>query len=373
MSADETAITIVLGTRPEIIKLAPVIDACEQSDVGYSVIHTGQHYSDELDTVFFDQLELPTPDHNLAIGSGSHSSQTGAMIGAIEEVLLDESPDVVLVQGDTNSVLAGSVAASKLDCEVGHVEAGLRSFDRSMPEEINRVFADHAADHLFAPTEQAAQYLREEGIPVERITVTGNTIVDAVTCYRDLAAEKSRVLDSHDLSPDEFCLLTAHRAENVDDPERFSSLLRGVAEFAARSGFDVIYPVHPRARDRIDAFDIDVPDEVRLTEAQDFLDFLRLESTARLVFTDSGGVQEEACILGTPCVTLRDNTERPETVAVGANRIVGVEPAEIVAGAREALDTPTDWENPFGDGRSAERILDAVGLGPVVSVEGVTG
>ena len=373
MSETDTAVTIVLGTRPEIIKLAPVIDACEEHGVGYSVVHTGQHYSEELDAVFFDQLELPAPEHNLAIGSGSHSGQTGAMIGAIEQVLLDERPELVLVQGDTNSVLAGSIAASKLDCDLGHVEAGLRSFDRSMPEEINRVLADHAADYLFCPTEQAALYLREEGIPVERIDVTGNTIVDAVTSYRDLAAEKSRVLDNHDLTPNEFCLLTAHRAENVDDRERFSSLLRGVSRFARKSELDVVYPIHPRAKERIAEFDMTVPDEITLTDAQDFLDFLRLESTAKLIFTDSGGVQEEACILGTPCVTLRDNTERPETVEVGANRVVGVDPETVVAGARAALDAPTDWENPFGDGRSAERILDIAGVGPTVLSEEVSG
>lgn len=373
MSASDTAVTIVLGTRPEIIKLAPIIYACEQRGVGYSVLHTGQHYSEELDAVFFDQLELPTPEYNLEIGSGSHSGQTGTMIGRIERVLLDEEPEIVLVQGDTNSVLAGSIAASKLDCELGHVEAGLRSFDRDMPEEINRVLADHAADYLFAPTEQAALYLREEGIPVERIEVTGNTIVDAVTCYRDLAAEKSMVLETLDLVSDEFCLLTAHRAENVDDRERFESLLNGVACFAEKSSLNVVYPVHPRARERIAAFDFEIPPEIRLVEAQDFLDFLRLESAARLVFTDSGGVQEEACILGTPCVTLRDNTERPETVEVGANRVVGVTSESVVAGAKEALDHTTDWKNPFGDGHSAERILDVIGLESAASVEGVTG
>ncbi len=373
MSAGDTVLTIVLGTRPEIIKLAPVIDACERHDIEYSVIHTGQHYSDELDAVFFDQLELPAPEYNLEIGSGSHSGQTGAMIGAIETVLLDEQPALVLVQGDTNSVLAGSIAASKLDCELGHVEAGLRSFDRSMPEEVNRVLADHAADYLFAPTEQAALYLREEGIPVERIDVTGNTIVDAVTCYCDLAAEKSSVLDTYDLLPNEFCLLTAHRAENVDDRERFSSLLDGVARFARETELDIVYPVHPRAKERIEAFGMNVPAEIQLIESQDFLDFLRLESTAKLVFTDSGGVQEETCILGTPCVTLRDNTERPETVDVGANRVVGISPENVVAGAREALDTPTDWENPFGDGKSAERILDIVGVSSSMSIEEVPG
>jgi UDP-N-acetylglucosamine 2-epimerase (non-hydrolysing) len=370
---DGTAVTIVLGTRPEIIKLAPIIDVCEARGVAYSVVHTGQHYSEQLDTVFFDQLELPVPDHNLGVGSGSQSAQTGAMIVAIESVLLDEQPELVLVQGDTNSVLAGAIAASKLDCEVGHVEAGLRSFDRSMPEEINRVLADHAADYRFAPTEQAASYLREEGISDEQIHVTGNTIVDAVTGYRDLAAEKSDVLEALDIDAGEFCLLTAHRAENVDDRERFEDLLDGVARFARESNLGVVYPVHPRADERLGAFDIEVPTELTPIDAQDFLDFLRLESTAKVVFTDSGGVQEETCILGTPCVTLRDNTERPETVAVGANRVVGIDPENIVAGARDALDSPNDWENPFGDGKSAERILDIAGLGPATSVGEVGG
>jgi UDP-N-acetylglucosamine 2-epimerase (non-hydrolysing) len=370
---DGTAVTIVLGTRPEIIKLAPVIDACEERGIAYSVVHTGQHYSEELDTVFFDQLELPAPDHNLGVGSGSQSEQTGAMIPAIEAVLLDEGPELVLVQGDTNSVLAGAIVASKLDCAVGHVEAGLRSFDRTMPEEVNRVLADHAADYRFAPTEQAAGYLREEGISDESVHVTGNTIVDAVTGYRDLAADKSDVLETLGLEPDEFCLLTAHRAENVDDRERFESLLDGVARFARESAFNVVYPVHPRAAERLEAFDIGMPGEITPIDSQDFLDFLRLESTAKLVLTDSGGVQEETCILGTPCVTLRDNTERPETVAVGANRVVGVDPESVVAGAREALDTPNDWPNPFGDGHSAERILDIAGLGPATSVGEVGG
>src|SRR5699024_2750535 len=317
----DAAVAIVLGTRPEIIKLAPVIDVCEKRDIPYIVVHTGQHYSAELDSVVFDQLELPAPEYNLGVGSDSHSAQTGAMIEDIESVLLDERPELVLVQGDTNSVLSGSIAASKLDCALGHVEAGLRSFDREMPEEINRVLADHAADHLFCPTDRSADYLREEGIPNDRIAVTGNTIVDSVTGYSDLAAAKSDVLETHGLSPDEFCLLTAHRAENVDDPDRFPSLLSGVARFACEADLDAIYPIHPRARDRLETAAIDVPPEITLVEPQDFLDFLRLETTAKVIFTDSGGVQEEACILGTPCVTLRDNTERPETVSVGANRV----------------------------------------------------
>ncbi|PSP90525.1 UDP-N-acetylglucosamine 2-epimerase (non-hydrolyzing) [Halobacteriales archaeon QS_4_69_34] len=363
MSAGETDLGIVLGTRPEIIKLAPVINAAERRGAEYTVIHTGQHYSRTLDGVFFEQLELSPPAYNLDVGSDTHAAQTGAMVAEIERALLGETPETVVVHGDTNSALAGSVAASKLDTTLSHVEAGLRSFDRTMPEEVNRVVADHAADHLFAPTADSAATLREEGIPDERITVTGNTIVDAVTRHRDLAERKSTVLAEFGVAPGDFFLLTAHRAENVDDRDRFERLLAGVAECAATAEQPVIYPVHPRAAERIEAFDLDVPAGIRLVEPQSFLDFLRLETAARLVFTDSGGIQEEACILGTPCITLRDNTERPETVSVGANRVIGVEPDAIVAGARAAARAPRGWENPFGDGRAAERILDTVGIG----------
>ena len=356
-----SAITFVLGTRPEIIKLSPVIRACEQRSVSFSIIHTGQHYSDELDSVFFEQLQLPTPEYNLQVGSSTHGEQTGAMIADVESVLEDEQPEVVLVQGDTNSVLAGTIAATKMDgIDVGHVEAGLRSFDRDMPEEINRRVADHASDHLFPPTETSRDQLLEEGLPDEWITVTGNTIVDAVQQNVEIAHERSDVLSELGIDC-EFALLTAHRAENVDDPERFQSLLDGVARAASERSLPVVYPIHPRAEKRIEEFDLKVPPEVQLVEPQNFLDFLVLEDDATIVFTDSGGVQEESCILQTPCVTLRDSTERPETVEVGANRIVGVQPDDIVEGATRMLDVPPDWENPFGDGIAAERILETLG------------
>lgn len=213
MSGESPEVTLVLGTRPEIIKLSPVIHELEQRDVPYSLVHTGQHYSDNLDTVFFEQLELPTPDHHLGVGSGSHGAQTGEMLAGVEEILLDEQPDTVLVQGDTNSVLAGAIATSKLDADLGHVEAGLRSFDREMPEETNRVVADHVADYLFAPTDQSKEYLLEEGLPASRIYVTGNTVVDALYRNRDLAARKSSVLTDLGLVEGEFFLMTAHRAE----------------------------------------------------------------------------------------------------------------------------------------------------------------
>jgi UDP-N-acetylglucosamine 2-epimerase (non-hydrolysing) len=353
-------LALVLGTRPEIIKLSPVIRACERRSVPYTLIHTGQHYSDDLDTVFFEQLDLPEPDYNLGAGSGTHGQQTGRMLIDIEAALQSEEPDVVLVQGDTNSMLAGALATSKLDPAIGHVEAGLRSFDREMPEEINRVVTDHIADYLFAPTESTRSLLLEEGIDDERIHVVGNTIVDAVLANRELAAERSTVLADMGLSRGGFILLTAHRPENVDDPERLDRLLEGAASVARMLDIPVIYPIHPRTKDRLDSFAITVPDVIRLIEPLDFLDFLRLEDTALLAITDSGGVQEETCILHTPCVTVRDSTERPETVEVGANTIVGVNPDAVRDGAREMISRDTDWENPFGDGTAAEQILDLI-------------
>jgi len=353
-------IAIVLGTRPEIIKLAPVIRECEQRDVEYTVIHTGQHYSDSLDSVFFEQLELPTPDYNLEVGSQSHGQQTAAMIAGIEKILLDDDPDTVLVQGDTNSVLAGTIATDKLDIDLGHIEAGLRSFDRSMPEESNRRATDHLADYLFAPTGDAGHFLRQEGITDERIFVTGNTVVDAVQQNKDLAHEKSNILTELILSEEDYGLMTAHRAENVDDKSRFRDLLEGARRVAARLDIDVIYPIHPRAEKKRKEFNLDVPEGVRLIEPQDYLDFLQLESNAKIILTDSGGVQEEACILDVPCITMRGNTERPETIDVGANMLVGTDPTEIAHGANRMRNAAGRWENPFGDGTAAAHILEVV-------------
>jgi len=351
-------IALVLGTRPEIIKLAPVVRVCRDAGVPFSIVHTGQHYSETLDSVFFDQLELPDPDYNLGVGSGSHGEQTGEMLIRIERTLREISPASVLVQGDTNSVLAGAIAVSKMDATLGHVEAGLRSFDRRMPEETNRVVADHVADRLFAPTEGSGRQLREEGIDESRITVTGNTIVDAVRRNRALAREKSDVLAELGLDGREFFLMTAHRAENVDTEARFRAMLEGVGRAAAEHGVEVVYPIHPRAEERLAEFDLDLPDRIRTVEPLEYLDFLRLQSAAALILTDSGGVQEEACILGVPCVTMRDSTERPETIEVGANALCPPDADGIVAGVAEMRTRTGGWENPFGDGHAAERIVD---------------
>ena len=356
----DSTVGFVLGTRPEIIKLAPVIQECHRRGVDTHVIHTGQHYSDSLDTVFFRQLGLSPPDTNLEIGSDDHGAQTGAMLAGIEKELQDIEPMVVFVQGDTNSTLAGALAGSKMDVDVAHVEAGLRSFDDDMPEETNRVIIDHISDYLFPPTAETAALLRDEGISTDRITVTGNTIVDAVQTYDDEAASKSRILSELGVSEGQFDLLTAHRAETVDDREAFERILSGVARAATQAEQEVIYPIHPRAEDRLEEFGIAVPDKVRLIEPLGFFDFLRLESTADLVFTDSGGVQEETSILGTPCVTLRYGTERPETAFVGANCVAGREPSSITAAATQMRGKAEDWTTPFGDGTAATQILDAV-------------
>ncbi|UWG50182.1 UDP-N-acetylglucosamine 2-epimerase [Halalkaliarchaeum sp. AArc-CO] len=353
-------LAIVLGTRPEIIKLAPIVRECVRTGADFTLVHTGQHYSDTLDSVFFDRLELPDPDYNLGVGSGSHAEQTGEMLIEVGQVLERESPDVVFVQGDTNSVLAGAIATSKLEAKLGHVEAGLRSYDREMPEETNRVVADHVADYLFAPTDQSKENLLREGIPESRITVTGNTVVDALYRNREIARRKSTVLSDHGLEGREYFLMTVHRAENVDEESRFRKILEGADRAAARHGVELIYPIHPRARERLDRFGIDVSDRIRLVEPLDYLDFLRLEASASVILTDSGGVQEEACVLGVPCVTMRDSTERPETVTVGANRLSSADPERIVRTVDEMLGMDRDWENPFGDGTAGKQILREV-------------
>jgi len=355
-----TELAFILGTRPEIIKLSPVIRGCEQHGVDHVVVHTGQHYSESLDDVFFEQLELAEPDVNLGVGSGPHGEQTGEMLRGVEQTLTDAAPDVVVVQGDTNSALAGALAASKMAPEVAHVEAGLRSFDRSMPEETNRVLIDHAADYLFAPTAKSEEYLVREGISEVQITVTGNTVVDALDRIRDVARRESTALDDLGLAADRYLLMTAHRQENVDDPDRFRSLLDGAARAGREHEMEVIYPIHPRARGRLEEFGIDVPGPVRTVEPQDYLDFVRLLSTAAAVLTDSGGIQEEACVLGIPCVTMRDNTERPETTEVGANRLSSCDPDRISRAVTEMLDADGAWENPYGDGDAATRILRAL-------------
>ena len=264
------------------------------------------------------------------------------------------------MEGDTNSVLAGALSATKLHIKVGHVEAGLRSYDRQMPEEINRILADHCSDYLFAPTEKAKSILLGEGIPEQKIFVTGNTIVDAVYQNLQIASEKGNALDNLHLKPKEYFLVTLHRQENVDNRTRFTSILEGLERVAEKFQQPIVYPIHPRARSRMSEFDL-ASKKINLIDPVDYLSFLQLETNARLVLTDSGGVQEEACILRVPCVTLRDNTERPETIEVGSNILAGASPDKILECTELMLSRETKWENPFGDGKAGKRIVDILG------------
>ncbi|MEM3587224.1 MAG: UDP-N-acetylglucosamine 2-epimerase (non-hydrolyzing) [Nitrososphaerales archaeon] len=350
-------ISIVLGTRPEIVKMSPIIRECERLRLDYFILHTGQHYSYNMDRVFFEQLRLPKAKYNLNVGSGSHAEQTGKMMIGIERVLQREMPDVILVEGDTNTVLAGALAAVKLGVKVGHVEAGLRSYDMRMPEEVNRILTDHCSDYLFAPTDKSKQILIKEGISKEKIFVTGNTIVDAVFQNLEISNCRRNVLKNLGLNSGDYFLVTIHRQENVDNEQRFRCILKGLEMVHEKFGVELIWPIHLRSRKRLEAFGLR-PEGVRLIEPLDYLSFLLLESKARLILTDSGGVQEEACILRVPCVTLRDNTERPETLEVGSNLLAGADPRGIVEKVEIMLGRSNNWENPFGDGKAACRIIE---------------
>ena len=339
--------------------MAPVIRELEGRGKDYFILHTGQHYSYNLDRVFFERLKLRRAKYNLEVGSGSAGEQTARILVGVEKVLQQENPDVVLVEGDTTSVLAGALSAVQLHIKVGHVEAGLRSYDRDMPEEINRILIDHCADYLFAPTGKAKTILLGEGIPESKIFVTGNTIVDAVYQNRQIARESGDTIGNLGLKSGGYFLVTLHRPGNVDNPVRFASILEGLNKVAAEFGVSIIYPIHPRSRKMMTEFNLK-PRKITLIEPVDFLDFLQLESNARLILTDSGGVQEESCILGVPCVTLRDNTERPETIEVGANILAGASPEKILECSKAMLGKKNSWENPFVDGKAARRIVDII-------------
>ncbi|MGZ4903873.1 MAG: non-hydrolyzing UDP-N-acetylglucosamine 2-epimerase [Halobacteriota archaeon] len=352
-------LAITLGTRPEIIKMAPIIRECRERAIDHMVIHTGQHYSYEMDRLFFDELELPRADYELAVGSGADAEQTGKMLIGIGDILRKEQPDIVLVEGDTNSVFAGAFASAKLHIEVGHVEAGLRSYDRCMPEEINRVLTDHISDFLFAPTENARSNLLDEGIDQGKIFVTGNTIVDSVFQNLKIAERRDSIFEALDIGKQSYFLCTSHRQENVDNKARLSDILKGLQLLHSQFDVPIVFPIHPRTQNRIEEFSL-AAEGIVLVPPIGFLEFLLLEANAKLVITDSGGVQEESCILGVPCITLRDNTERPETLKVKSNLLVGTEPQNILNGAQIMLDETKEWKNPFGKGDASKRIVSIV-------------
>lgn len=364
-------IATILGTRPEIIKMAPIIDEISRRDIDQIVLHTGQHYDKEMSDNFFRDLEIPAPDYNIHVGSGSHGRQTGLMMKGIEEVLLDEKPDIVLVQGDTNAVLAGALVAAKLHIAVGHVEAGLRSFDMTMPEEVNRRAADICSNMYFIPTEESAINLLAEGFSRKNLLITGNTVVDA--CFRHLEIAKKKGFQQKDLvdldveNMDNILTLTMHRAENVDDIKRVSSIIEALKELTQ---MNIIFPIHPRTKNTLKNFDLfdelNDLDHVHIIKPIGYLDFLQLTSISTLILTDSGGLQEEAITLDVPALTLRYNTERPETVTAGGNILVGadknaiLENVDRILNDKEFADKMRNAKNPYGDGNAAKKTVDAI-------------
>jgi len=357
-------IAIALGTRPEIIKMAPIIRECEKRGLDFFVLHTGQHYDYTMDKIFFSELELEPRMINLNVKSGTHAETTAKIMLGAEKVLREENPDIVLVEGDTNTVLAVSLTSVKMQKDLGHVEAGLRSYDRRQPEEYNRIVADHVANYLFAPTKENKYTLISEGIPKEHIFTTGNTIVDSVQESIEIARKKSKIMETLALKRNKYFLVTSHREENVDYKERLKGILEGLKKISDYYFMPIIFPIHPRTMRRIKEFGLEnllsEIKKLKLIEPVGFFDFLMLESNASLVLTDSGGVVEETCILRTPCVSMRDKSDRPESIDVGASVLSGCDPDKIFKLTQKMLEVERKWKNPFGDGKAAKRIVDII-------------
>jgi UDP-GlcNAc3NAcA epimerase len=353
-------VAAIIGARPQFIKAAAVSRAIrtEYADrVREVLVHTGQHYDDNMSKVFFEQLDIPHPDYNLGIGGGSHGVMTGRMLESIETVLLTERPDWVLVYGDTNSTLAGALAAVKLHIPVAHVEAGLRSFNMRMPEEVNRMLADRVSTLLFCPTETAVINLRAEGI-VAGVYKVGDVMYDVALFYRDRARERSDILKRLGLKAGKFALATCHRAENTDDPIRLREICLGLSDIA--SSLPVVFPIHPRTRKLIEENRLGPHlERITILEPVSFIDMVALEQAAKLILTDSGGVQKEAFFYGVPCITMRDETEWLETVKSGANRLVGANRDKIRAAVSQSEEKirAIGPKLPYGTGQAAKAIL----------------
>jgi len=346
----------VVGARPNFMKIAPIMAALRGTPaVRQRLINTGQHYDDAMSGGFLRELDLPQPDRDLGVRSGTHAVQTAKVMVAFEEICLSERPDLVVVVGDVNSTLAASLVAAKLVIPLAHVEAGLRSFDRTMPEEVNRVVTDRLADLLLTPSRDANENLIAEGIAPDRIHLVGNVMIDTLRRHLPMA-KLCRVTDRIPVRERQYSVLTLHRPSNVDRPDTFRSIFEAVRTIASR--MPVVFPVHPRTRSRLTEFGLNEQlNNLILTEPLGYIDFLSLTANARVVLTDSGGLQEESTALGIPCLTLRENTERPITVTAGTNRVVGTRTPDIVAAFEEALGSPSERALPeLWDGHSAERI-----------------
>lgn len=357
-------ILTVIGARPQFIKAAALAHAAQRrSGVQELLLHTGQHYDSNMSDVFFEELGIPAPAYHLGIGSGPHGAQTGQMLAEIEKVLLQEKPDWLLVYGDTNSTLAGAVAAAKLHIPVAHVEAGLRSFNKRMPEEVNRILTDHVSAALFVPTQTAVQHLAAEGLAGSQVHVVGDVMYDVALTMAERAKAQSEVLDRLGAQPGEYVLSTIHRAENTDVPERLAAIVGGLALVA--QDLPVILPLHPRTRKLAAEQGLDFGD-IRVTDPVGYLDMVRLEQAAAVIATDSGGVQKEAYFYGVPCVTMRDETEWTELVESGWNRLVTPTSVQTVQSeVLAARGRQGDAGQLYGDGNAADRILDILAQGPV--------
>ncbi len=354
----EFKIAVILGTRPEIIKLSSIIRELENQKINYFIIHTNQHYSENMDAIFFEELELPKPKYNLGIGSGTHGEMTAKMLIGIEKILIEENPNWIIVQGDTNTVLAGALAASKLQIKIAHVEAGLRSYDRSMPEEINRIVTDQVSSALFTPTQKQSDILYKENISKEKVFEVGNTIVDAVIQNQELIEKHAKF---NHYKNENYFLLTTHRPSNVDNKENLTELIESITEISKKYKYFTYFPIHPRTKKQIENFKIQIDQNfIKLLEPVGYLEMLALEKNSRLIFTDSGGIQEEACILNIPSVTLRENTERPETINVGASILVGHDKEKIKNAVKTMLSSGKNWLNPFGNGDSSKKIIKII-------------
>jgi len=357
-------IVTIVGARPQFIKAAAVSRAIREHNlenpeggIHEVIVHTGQHYDENMSQVFFDELDIPRPDYNLEIGGGTHGEMTGRMLEKIEHVLLAEHPDWVLIYGDTNSTLAGAIAASKLHIPVAHVEAGLRSFNMRMPEEINRILSDRVSTLLFCPTDTAVKNLEAEGV-VSGVHKVGDVMYDASLFYRDMAKERSTILDEHSLTPKEYVLVTCHRAENTDDPKRLAEIVDGLARIAEKT--KVVFPLHPRTGKMLKEQGImERLVKVEMLEPVSFLDMVMLEEGAKAIITDSGGVQKEAYFFEVPCITMRDETEWVETTEAGHNVLVGASSDKIVEGWEILSDHLSfSSDSPYGHGYAGGEIID---------------
>lgn len=348
-------IITVLGARPQFIKSSVVSRAFKLAGLNELIVHTGQHFDKNMSDVFFEQLDIPKPNYNLGIGGGTHGQNTGRMIEKVEEILFKEQPDWLLVYGDTDTTLAAAVAAAKLHIPLAHIEAGLRSFNKKMPEEVNRVLTDHAADILFAPTDTAVNNLSKEGVSSSKILKVGDVMYDATVKFTELAEKNSSVLSEHQLRAKTYILCTIHRAENTNERSRLINIFEALGALENR----VVLPLHPRTRNKVEELDIPVSENILILEPQGYLDMLVLEKNASVIATDSGGVQKEAFFHKVPCVTLRDETEWTELVDSGWNKLVSTHSSEeIISTLLDSFDSKGSDIEPYGDGSTAERVAE---------------